>query len=346
MTYTPADLLAVRKYLIGALNLAPGPTAADLEADEVGVVGDDQHPDGYHVGNDALVRVGKLTTDYSKRESPRDRPGSNAASALDIGDFRRGTLTLRSLSVALVAACQRGDPRCGDIREIIYSPDGVVVRRWDRLGVRTTGDLSHRYHTHLSFFRDSEGRRAQANNILGLLADLITGARTESATVPTPAGDTMDVLLKLGSTSAPDLWLANGATRTRIPTPVGERRQALHRAGILPLGNGGNVVVEPGNDPTMLDAYGIDVDGRDAARDTADQARDAAQLAAVNALGAAIEALATSGTSVDTAAILARMNEIAATESATVTQLRTDITTLRQRLAAAKQAEATSLNQP
>ena len=42
-----------------------------------------------------------------------------------------------------------------DLREIIYSPDGKVVRRWDRLGKRSSGDDSHLWHTHFSFFRDS-----------------------------------------------------------------------------------------------------------------------------------------------------------------------------------------------
>ena len=30
-----------------------------------------------------------------------------------------------------------------------------MVRRWDRLGRRSTGDDSHLWHTHFSFFRDS-----------------------------------------------------------------------------------------------------------------------------------------------------------------------------------------------
>lgn len=166
MTYAPADLLAVRKYVLAATG---------LPADAVGIVGDDDHPDGYHVGNSALVKVGKLSSDYSKRESPLDRPGTDAASALDIGDFVKGKVTLRSVSLGLVDACRRGDPRAADIREVIYTPDGSIVRRFDRLGIRTTGDSSHLFHTHISFFRDSEGRRAQPDNVLGLLRALIEG---------------------------------------------------------------------------------------------------------------------------------------------------------------------------
>lgn len=287
MTYAPADLLAVRAYLMPRTGLPPN---------ALGIPGDDDHPDGYHVGNDALARVGKLSTDYSKRESARDRPGANAASALDIGDFNRNGTTLRGLSLYLVARCKAGDPRAADIREIIYTPDGSTVRRYDRLGIRSTGDRSHLFHTHISLFRDSEGRRAQAGNLLGLLREYFEGAPGAQQ-----QEDRMDLLVRVGSLDGP-LWLVNGSVRYPIPTAVGVRRQALHRDGTLPLGNAGNVLVEP--DPAMMDAYGLDVDGRDAGRDAADQARDAAMLAAINALAAG-------GTSVDTAAVIAAVNAAA-----------------------------------
>lgn len=179
MTYSPDDLAAIRDYLIATLDLQPGTArGVDLEPNEVGISGDPAHATsgGYHEGNDDLARVGRLTTDYSKRESPRDRPGSNAASALDIGDFNARGHTLRSVSLAIVDACQRGDPRTRDIREIIYTPDGVNVHRWDRLGIRTTGDASHLWHTHLSLHRDAEGRRADDNNLGGLLKEIIEGS--------------------------------------------------------------------------------------------------------------------------------------------------------------------------
>lgn len=184
MTYAPSDLLAVRTWLLSRFDINKGLTrAADLDPAEVGVVGDDAHAStgGYHIGNDGLSRVSRLTSDYSKRESSRDRPGTNAASALDIGDFSAAGHTLRSLSTAIVAACQRGDSRTRDLREVIYSPDGSTVKRWDRLGIRTTGGSDHRWHTHLSFHRDSEGRRDRDDNFLGLLKAIVD--RTESTTV-------------------------------------------------------------------------------------------------------------------------------------------------------------------
>lgn len=171
MTYAPDDLQVVRRYVLSKTN---------LDANSVGIAGDKGHASdgGYHEGNDDLASVGKLSSDYSKRESPRDRPGSNAASALDIGNFDHNGRNLRALSQFIVNKCKGGDTRCKDIREVIYTPNGVNVSRWDRLGIRATGDSSHLYHTHLSFFRDSEGRRALPNNILGLLTEYFEGVST------------------------------------------------------------------------------------------------------------------------------------------------------------------------
>ncbi|MFG1920035.1 hypothetical protein [Micromonospora sp. NPDC048898] len=156
MTRAPANLLAVRSLLLTYLNVDPNTVrTADLEPDEVGIVGDPAHRGGYHCGSDRVV-----TGDYSVVESPRDRAGLTLdAAALDVGGFevRSGgrTHTLASFSVWCVAQCAANAADTRDIREIIYSPDGSTVKRWDRLGKRTTGDSSHRWHTHFSFFRDA-----------------------------------------------------------------------------------------------------------------------------------------------------------------------------------------------
>ncbi len=319
MTYAPKDLLTVRQHLLAALNMSPAKIAVDLEPEEVGVVGDDEHAatGGYHVGNSALAAVGRLTSDYSKRESARDRPGTNAASALDIGEFTHvrgdGTvLTLRSLSVALVAACKASDPRTRDIREVIYSPDGATVRRFDRLGIRSTGDQSHLFHTHISFFRDSEGRRAQPDNILGLLTDIIEGT----------ADMTPEQAILLQS----DAW--------RMHTVIND--EELVPAGAPYVGGQANklrarlVGLESKVDQLIVAA-------------AADATRDAAAKVAIDALATA---LAAGGGSVDSAAIIARMDAIAAAESQTVAALRAEVVALRQRIGAAQQAEATAFNQP
>ena len=156
MTTAPPNLLAVRNLLLTHLNIDKGAVrAADLEPAEVGIVGDAGHRGGYHCGSDRVV-----TRDYSVVESTRDSSGLTLyASALDVGDFTvqsgGATHNLRTFSTWCVAQCAAGAAGTGDIREIIYSPDGRTVRRWDRLGKRSTGDSSHLFHTHFSFFRDS-----------------------------------------------------------------------------------------------------------------------------------------------------------------------------------------------
>ncbi|RLK13333.1 putative peptidoglycan binding protein [Micromonospora sp. M71_S20] len=156
MTRAPQNLLAVRRLLLDHLNIDPDAVRGqDLEPAEVGIVGDPAHRGGYHCGSDRVV-----TRDYSVVESPRDSAGLTLdAAALDVGLFevRAGgrTHNLRTFSTWCVAQCVAGTPDSRDIREIIYSPDGKVVRRWDRLRKRTSGDSSHLWHTHFSFFRDS-----------------------------------------------------------------------------------------------------------------------------------------------------------------------------------------------
>ncbi|MEU7843958.1 hypothetical protein AB0B39_23695 [Micromonospora sp. NPDC049114] len=156
MTRAPANLLAVRSLLLAHLNIDEARVRdADLEPAEVGIVGNAAHRGGYHCGSDRLD-----SDDYSLRESSRDRNGLTLdAAALDVGGFsvRSGgrTHTLASFSLWCVGQCKAGAADTRDIREIIYSPDGTTVKRWDRLGKRSSGDSSHRWHTHFSFFRDA-----------------------------------------------------------------------------------------------------------------------------------------------------------------------------------------------
>lgn len=150
MSYAPASIMNVRHLIQKYI---------PLKAVELGIVGDDSHANSgssYHLGKDVLK-----ASSYSVVESVRDRNGlSNAVSALDIGWFNittpKGKKNLRDLSKWLVAQCKVGTDDTDDIREIIYSADGVDVLRWDRLKKRTTGDNSHLNHTHVSWFRDSE----------------------------------------------------------------------------------------------------------------------------------------------------------------------------------------------
>lgn len=142
MTYAPQPLLDLRAYLRPLTGLSDA---------EMGIVPDKNHNGGYHCGWSQR----SSDNDYSWSESSRDwSHKTEAASAFDLGMFSQ----LRDVSVWIVEQCQAGASDTLDIREIIYSPDGKVVLRWDRLGIRTTGDPSHLTHTHFSWFRDAENR--------------------------------------------------------------------------------------------------------------------------------------------------------------------------------------------
>jgi hypothetical protein len=149
VTFAPKTLLDARTWIIANMK---------VPAASVGIVGDAKHFGGYHCGKNRI-----LGNDYSVVQSSRDRNGlSMAASAIDIGMFtvkRNGkTVDLKHFSNWLVNECAKGAKDTLDIREVIYSPDGKTVKRWDRLKKSNTGDSSHLWHTHISYFRDSENR--------------------------------------------------------------------------------------------------------------------------------------------------------------------------------------------
>src|SRR6185369_3801257 len=117
----------------------------------------------YHNGRDRFLASGLDTCAENYTIcTARDRAGlTNAAAAIDIGNHSG----LRPLSRWLVSRARNNAPGTRDIREIIYSPDGRQVLRWDReRGVQSLPqaepqlDISHRWHTHVSFYRDSELR--------------------------------------------------------------------------------------------------------------------------------------------------------------------------------------------
>lgn len=214
MTESPGDLVAVQHYVQGRTG---------LPWDALGIKHGSPQGGGYHEGNDLLSAAGRLSSDYSKRESARDRPGTNSASAFDLGgdfgDFRRITL-------GIVHACQAGDPRTRDIREVIYTPNGQVVQRWDRLGVRSTGDSTHLSHTHISFFRDSEGRRAQADNFLGLLRELFEGTDMANA-AETNASRNAWAVAQLQTSYKVIPGDADGAAEVTVSNPLKAKLDAI-----------------------------------------------------------------------------------------------------------------------
>jgi hypothetical protein len=187
VTFNPPDLVAVQGDVKALIHIALG---------SLGILGDTDHVEGgdsYHLGKDQL----RADASYSRTESPRDKHPTNAASAFDIGDeWRLGAvndaaakkraqkafLRFNNIYVAALKAKAGGT---ADIREIIYTPEGTTVKRLDVLGIRTTGDDRHLTHTHTSFFRDSEGRRAGAYRtlLLGLIRQAISEEDGFMATV-------------------------------------------------------------------------------------------------------------------------------------------------------------------
>jgi hypothetical protein len=135
----------------------------------LGIVGDVKHKQkgtSYHLGSSDL-KPGAYSATLK-----RDRNGlTERASALDLGKLEKRIGKLRKFSNWLVEQAEAG--LTPDIREIIWSPDGKEVRRWDEHQDRVfvslrrhkdgtivvvnegQGDATHFRHTHVSFYRDT-----------------------------------------------------------------------------------------------------------------------------------------------------------------------------------------------
>ncbi len=155
MSYAPATISALGAYWTrqGGVNS--------------GIVGGSGHTRGYHLGKDRIYDgsgPGQGGADYSVQTS-RDKAGlSNAASALDLGRLDGSLANLREFNRWFVARCRVNAAGTRDVREVIYTADGRTVLRWDRQrGYNSAprpgeSDPSHLWHTHISFYRDSEER--------------------------------------------------------------------------------------------------------------------------------------------------------------------------------------------
>lgn len=149
VTYAPDTIKALAAYWVGQGGV------------NLGIVGDTAHQElgtSYHLGQDDLAPGA-----YSAI-LPRDVAGlSRAASALDIGRLNGSLSRLYRFSEWLVSRCQDRAPVTGDVREVIWwSVANQRVQRWNYDNVvrwgEGQGDISHKTHTHISFFRDSEYR--------------------------------------------------------------------------------------------------------------------------------------------------------------------------------------------
>jgi hypothetical protein len=156
VTYAPGTIVDLSRYWTeqGGVSL--------------GIVGDAKHRKGYHLGRDRIYGPNGLgAQDYSVK-TPRDRLGlSDAASAIDLGKLGGTYLGLWDFSAWLAGRCMTFAPGTIDVREIIFwDRPSQTVLGWssltpDRL-IPGYGDSSHRTHTHISFYRDSESRSKTA----------------------------------------------------------------------------------------------------------------------------------------------------------------------------------------
>jgi hypothetical protein len=286
MTNAPATLLSARQVMLDHLDMHPGKTeSADLDPAEVGIVGDLAHRGGYHCGRDRVD-----LDDYSVRESPRDKAGlDDHAAALDIGEFEVWVAgkahNLRSFSIWAVAQCKANTPDSRDIREIIYTADGRTVRRWDRLGKRTTGDSSHLFHTHFSFFRDAvKAGRDQRPLFIRYLTEI---GLLEGDDMTPPEHDALQYLFDKALRGGPDagikVTLPNG---TQSNSDVAKLDFVISQLGAIAARVGGDLVDEPaivagilaGLNPTQIATVIAEHLPADLAKQVADEL--AARLAA------------------------------------------------------------------
>lgn len=153
MSYAPANLSELMAYL-GEQGVA-----------NLGIVGGPRHTYGYHLGRDRIFSAdGQGNSDYSI-QSARDKAGlSDAASAVDLGRVNGEIAGLRPLTAWLWEECQAEAPDTRAIREVLGSADGQTVRCWvareagGPVILDDCADASHLWHTHISFFRDSQGQ--------------------------------------------------------------------------------------------------------------------------------------------------------------------------------------------
>jgi Domain of unknown function (DUF1906) len=192
VTYAPADLMAIQRYVHDK-------TMQDYNS--LGIIHSTPQGGGYHEGQDLLAAANRAPgprypfSDYSYADARavsadglgRDLAAADrlagdatAASAFDLGSgFPRWLEFNRWMRNLMLAK----DPRTRDIREMIYTLDGVTVHRLDRTNMQPdSGDPTHLIHTHFSFFRDSLGRRHLDDNFGGMLREFFDGQTASTAT--------------------------------------------------------------------------------------------------------------------------------------------------------------------
>jgi len=252
VTNAPADLLSLRATVQRLTGIG--------DPNSLGIVGDGlhEHTGGYHEGRDVLSAIGRyhpgapagsLNEDYSVRLS-RDRAGlTNNASAMDIGfDWPKGgNAAWLRFNNLLVAHLHGNEPSLAAIRATNYSPDGRTRLRTDRENGWATENSTDTVdvHTHLEWYRDTEGRRQASFN---RLAQLIQAAITNMP-APLGGGDRMIVMAHERGSNID--WIGDGVFRYRCPD-ANHRANALVMMGLQGNPNPTSVEFNPGT----LDALG------------------------------------------------------------------------------------------
>lgn len=165
MTNPPSDLASFRTAEVIPLT--------GLSGNDVGIAPDPAHlsSGGYHVGCEDIQAIGRWDRDYSTRQA-RDRlDGTNASSAMDIGDDwpRGGRPAWLRFNNLLVKQMRAGDPALAALRAVNFSPDGTARKRYDSnnpgQGVIDSTDSVY-MHTHLEWWRNTAGLAARARSLL------------------------------------------------------------------------------------------------------------------------------------------------------------------------------------
>lgn len=199
MTSAPSDLQAFR---------AEGMQVTGLAGDAFGIAPDASHlaGGGYHVGVSDIGRIGKYhgpasanigssTEDYSVRQRRDRREGTNTSSAADVGSTWKygGRAAWIRWNNLLYAEMRDHPERLPALRAINVALDGRTKQRYDQ-NSRSAGLIPSTdtvdSHTHLEFWRDTEGsRKATLDRIVQLMHAAVSG------TNPAPA---QEVDMQLG----------------------------------------------------------------------------------------------------------------------------------------------------
>lgn len=224
MTNAPADLLSLRSGVRAVTGMS---------ADDTGIVGDDHHDCGYHIGRLALIArgcyhpergAGDSREDYSVRLQ-RDREGvTEDSSAFDLGSAWASSAGGRAawlrFNQALVGELTAGNAALSAIRAVNISTDGTTRHRYDRqngFAVQSTNDTVT-VHTHFEFYRNTLNRRATTIDEIVRLVQWAAGGGV--VVVGSHGSGALDVDGQLGPNTIRTWQRIMGTVQDGVITPI------------------------------------------------------------------------------------------------------------------------------